>query len=688
MVNLDNLPNNGERYLPYSRDTWTGYEHIHRYLTAARFVHGKRVIDIACGEGYGAAILAQSATHVTGIDIDKATIEHARAAHPQPNITFLEGDAARLTIHPDSCDVVVSFETLEHIEEQEDFLAALKVALAPNGLLIISTPNRHRYTDVQGTHNPYHKRELYLDEFTALLQRHFSQVHIVGQTLTITSLISASYAGLNPQQAEGPNHHSFTTFVDGAHDYPLDKQSSVQPAYFIAWCSNRELSAQIMNDILIDNSEALLKEATVTRPAYEQKLTDELAQTQTYAHRIESDLALQMKEIERLREYISHLEEEIGGHVTAVRSLTTEYEQKSAATAQIEQYAHTLEHELEQKSGHITELEAYVHNLEQQLGQGPPVDASFSSVDQSPAVPVPHQAVKDLRVAVIFVTYNSAACIAVALEAVKQQTYPAAMLQTVVVDNHSHDETVTLLRSHYPWVTLIAEEKNHGFARGNNIAMRAIKADYYALVNADAVMHPRWIEEMVQTMQVYPNIGVAGSKIFFGNRVLLQHTGGYLRANALTYHTGANELDISQHNVMKDVDYVMGAAFMIRANVAEQLHYLPEAYFMYYEETEFCVRVRKAGYRVVYVPEAIAYHDENFSQSKSFTDRFLFLYHRSRYLFVLRNMRTPQERREYVEAERAWRHVSRNGLGKSRYLWRAKLSHWQLILRHPWFWRS
>jgi len=246
------------------------------------------------------------------------------------------------------------------------------------------------------------------------------------------------------------------------------------------------------------------------------------------------------------------------------------------------------------------------------------------------------------------------------------------------------DETVNVVRQQFPWVTVLPEKVNHGFAVGNNIAMRRFHADYFALVNADVVVHPDWLSSLVQVMEADPRIGVAGSKVFFGNRVLLQHTGGMLRENALSYHLGANEFDIGQYDTLRDVDYVIGAALAFRGDMARSLGYLHNGYFFYFEEADFCANARKAGYRVVYVPGAVAYHDEKHSLSGTVSRKYLVMYHRSRYLFALRNLKTDEERRTFCAAERNWQGNNVRDLTYRLLLLRSKLAHWRLLLKDPW----
>lgn len=290
-------------------------------------------------------------------------------------------------------------------------------------------------------------------------------------------------------------------------------------------------------------------------------------------------------------------------------------------------------------------------------------------------------------VSIIIVSWNSAKIIGSALDSISQLDYPADQRQTVVVDNNSADNSVEFVRQTFPTVQVFAEPNNLGFAGGNNIGMRRTPADYYAFVNPDVTLEPDWLSNIITAMEADPSIGIVGSKIFYGNRILLQHTGGMLQDNLLTYHLGANQLDIGQFQAQREIDYAMGAAFVVRRGTAERLGYMADAYFMYYEETEFCYRTRKLGQRVVYLPSAIAYHNERFSLSGTPSWRYLWFYHRSRYLFALRNLTTALERSRFLTAERHWLSLIGRSARYRLLLQRSKLAHWRLLLNNPWLLR-
>lgn len=154
----------------------TSIEHWHRYLLAREIARNRDVLDVACGEGYGSALMAQTARSVVGVDVSDEAVTHAAAAYGGERLTYLSGDARRIPLADASVDLVVSFETLEHFVEHDLFLAEVKRVLRPGGALLVSTPERDTYSPADQPPNPFHARELTTGEFTALLSTHFAHV--------------------------------------------------------------------------------------------------------------------------------------------------------------------------------------------------------------------------------------------------------------------------------------------------------------------------------------------------------------------------------------------------------------------------------------------------------------------------------------------------------------------------------
>lgn len=154
------------------------WEHVARYRFAKDFVSGKRIVDIACGDGYGAAALTKAgASSVTGIDISLEACEHA---HRKYGVDARIGSAEAIPLPDRSIDIVVSFETIEHVDCPADFLRECARVLVPEGMLIISTPNRPVYSG-DGRQNPFHRVEFDETEFVVLLRTRFRSIRLYTQ---------------------------------------------------------------------------------------------------------------------------------------------------------------------------------------------------------------------------------------------------------------------------------------------------------------------------------------------------------------------------------------------------------------------------------------------------------------------------------------------------------------------------
>lgn len=221
----------GERYVPELEGN-IRLEHVHRYLIAGDLTKGKRVLDLACGEGYGSEILATAAANVVGVDIAAEVIANASSKYVLPNLVFLQGPCDAIPLPDQSVDVVVSFETVEHVDRPDEMINEIRRVLSRHGLLIISTPDRREYSDVLGNRNPYHIKEFDRKEFRDLLVTKFEHISLVGQRIRGGSIVG-------PLEGEEASTRFLTFPLNGPDETPI--VGLAVPEYLIAFASDSPL---------------------------------------------------------------------------------------------------------------------------------------------------------------------------------------------------------------------------------------------------------------------------------------------------------------------------------------------------------------------------------------------------------------------------------------------------------------
>jgi ubiquinone/menaquinone biosynthesis C-methylase UbiE len=263
----------GERFLPWMRDPLLAYEHLHRYIYAIQFASGKRVLDLAAGEGYGSSLLAKTAQTVVGVDIDDRAIRHATEKYASSNLRFVRGTIAGVPIHDDhSFDLVVCFEAIEHIEEHDRFLSEVKRLLTPEGLFIVSTPDKPAYRREFPEVNAHHVKELSSGEFQCLIAKYFRNSRFFGQRVYLQSNIW-------PFESSGQPIQEFV-MKRGREEFELIPNNQREPLYAIAFASDAALPVGDTGSVLVDESNELLKERNRAIEELNNRLAGELAAIQ------------------------------------------------------------------------------------------------------------------------------------------------------------------------------------------------------------------------------------------------------------------------------------------------------------------------------------------------------------------------------------------------------------------------
>lgn len=217
------------------------------------------------------------------------------------------------------------------------------------------------------------------------------------------------------------------------------------------------------------------------------------------------------------------------------------------------------------------------------------------------------------RVGIVILNRNGLEDTLACLESLAQADYPAPDI--VIVDNGSTDDSPTIIRRRYPNTTVLEMHRNLGFTGGNNTGLRYLLergVEWALLLNNDTEVAPDMLRMLVHAAGAEESIGIAGPTIYFYDApdTIWSAGGRFDRRTGETHMLGLGRRDGGQSDTdrPRDVDFVTGCALLIKRDVLEQVGLLDDRFYLYYEEAEWCARVRRAGYRIIHVPEARMWH--------------------------------------------------------------------------------
>jgi len=241
------------------------------------------------------------------------------------------------------------------------------------------------------------------------------------------------------------------------------------------------------------------------------------------------------------------------------------------------------------------------------------------------------------RVSLILLNFNNHHFTLDCLQSLQHLTY--SNYEAIVVDNGSKQESINAIRSAYPDVTLLETGKNLGFTGGNNVGIRhALEhgADYVMLLNNDTVVAPDFLDILVDVMEKDHTIGVTGPIIYYFDHphTIWSVAGALDWSHGTSSMIGLNEEDKGQYGLEpKQADFISGCALLVRREVWEKVGVLDDDFFIYYEETEWCVRAGRAGYKLVYVPKSMIWHKISIEQRATSPWAYYYMT-RNRFLFL------------------------------------------------------
>jgi GT2 family glycosyltransferase len=224
--------------------------------------------------------------------------------------------------------------------------------------------------------------------------------------------------------------------------------------------------------------------------------------------------------------------------------------------------------------------------------------------------------------------------------------------ELIIVDNASDDGTVDMLHRDYPEIKLFLNEKNDGFAKPMNQAMRASLGDYFLILNPDTIILPGALNELVVYLVAHPDVGICGPKVLNRDGSLQKacRRGVSRPWAAFSYFSGLSALfpkskffggyllNYLDENSTHEVDGVSGSCMLVRRVVVEQVGYFDERFFAYQEDADFCFQAKKAGWKVVYHPQAQIIHYGGQGGSRVHPYHAIYEWHRSYFLYYQKNL--------------------------------------------------
>lgn len=225
-----------------------------------------------------------------------------------------------------------------------------------------------------------------------------------------------------------------------------------------------------------------------------------------------------------------------------------------------------------------------------------------------------------MKLSMVIVSWNVREDVVGCLRSI-EENQPCTSFEVVVVDNASSDGSVDAIKRGFPDVTIVANEQNRGFAAANNQGIEQSRGEYIFLLNPDTIIPPNSLDVLVKFMDENSDVGVCGPKLLNDDGSIQRSARRYPSFRGALYrHTIFRYLRIFKNEYEKwlmkgfdykaqtDVDQVMGAALMVRRSVIDRIGVMDERFFMYYEEVDLCYRIKQAGWRIVFTPEAKITH--------------------------------------------------------------------------------
>ena len=240
-------------------------------------------------------------------------------------------------------------------------------------------------------------------------------------------------------------------------------------------------------------------------------------------------------------------------------------------------------------------------------------------------------------VSIIILNWNGMEHLEVCLKSALAQNYDN--LEVIVVDNGSTDGSIEYIRKEFQGrVKLIVNSENVGFAKGNNIGFENSSGKYVIALNNDTEVDSNWVRSMVEVAEDNCDVGMLASKILsFFNRTEIDCVGHLIYPDGLSRGRGRGEIDQGQYDSIDEVVFPSGCAAFYRKEMLDEIGYFDDEFFIYVEDTDLGMRGRLAGWKCLYVPNAVIYHKYSATMG-GYTPRKAFLVERNRIWFAMKNL--------------------------------------------------
>lgn len=240
-------------------------------------------------------------------------------------------------------------------------------------------------------------------------------------------------------------------------------------------------------------------------------------------------------------------------------------------------------------------------------------------------------------VSIITVNYNNTVVTGQLLESLKKIAY--VNFEVIVVDNASNENPTEELKKIFPEAKVILSNENLGFAGGNNLGIAHSRGEFLFFLNNDTELQERTINYLIERLQSDESIGVVSPKIVYFDQPSIIQYAGFTEINPITARNstiGFMAPDNGKFDLPMETSFAHGAAMMMSREVVEKVGKMPEEYFLYYEELDWCEKIKRAGYKIFYEPKSVILHKESMSVGKESPSKTYYLT-RNRILFMRRN---------------------------------------------------